>query len=47
MLFNIIKILNHHVEILDFYFLPLSVGICVCKDKQSRQITIITTTKNL
>ena len=36
MLLNIMKILNHNVEILDFYILSLSVGIYVCKDKHSR-----------
>ena len=47
MLLNIMKILNHHVEILDFYILSLSVGVDICKDKHSRWITVTTITKEL
>ena len=47
MFLNIMKILNHHVEILYFYMLSLSAGIDVCKEKHAREMAITTTTKNL
>ena len=43
MLLNIMEILNHHIEILCFYILSLSVGILLSKDKHSRYITKTTT----